>query len=80
MEHKNINCTSPNPNFSFEQICSKCGKYLYYIGDDLIKPVLCHCNFILTNYAWVCSRCGSSNGPDTKTCPNCSPQKIEITF
>lgn len=74
-------------NDSFENLCPKCGKPYYYIGDPTIgniSDLICQCHVLKENscgvqvhlgirQGWVCPKCGRVFSPDIIECPYCRP-------
>lgn len=58
-------------------ICSKCGYEVKDNFNDLVyrapffKP-----DYSVTNYGWICPKCGAVLSPSTQECPYCTPYKV----
>lgn len=57
-------------------ICSKCGYEVKDNLNDLVyRAPLFQPNYSVTNYGWICPKCGAVLSPLTNECPHCAPQK-----
>ena len=86
MKKKTKDCTTTLPNNAGENICPKCGKPYFYVGDAPTGGVptdwLCQCNtWTCSNNptGWICPSCGRSINPNQITCPFCN-QGVTTTY
>lgn len=59
-------------------VCPKChnevvsGKF----NDLVYRAPLFQPNYAVTNYGWICPKCGAVLSPSTQECPYCTPHKL----
>lgn len=60
-----------------KHICPKCN---YEVGEnwnDLVyRAPLFQPNYSVTDYGWICPKCGAVLSPSTTECPHCTPYKV----
>ncbi len=60
--------------------CPKCGYEVSENANNLPNYVyrepLSQPNYAVTNYGWICPKCGAVLSPSTKECPYCTPHKV----
>lgn len=58
-------------------ICSKCGYEVSDNFNDLVyRAPFFQPDYSVTNYGWICPKCGAVLSPSTKECPYCTPYKV----
>ena len=67
--------------------CPKCGEEMYslvsegssYVENKYVCPQ-CHYkpdnSITVTNYGWICPKCGAVLSPSIQECPYCTPHKV----
>lgn len=58
-----------------EYICPKC-HYEVNFNDLVYRAPLFKPDYSVTNYGWICPKCGAVLSPSTNECPYCTPYKV----
>lgn len=58
-------------------VCPKCHYEVSENWNDLVyRAPLFQPNYSVTNYGWICPKCGAVLSPSTQECPYCTPYKV----
>ena len=64
-------------NFEMKYVCPKCAYEIKKTLNDLVyREPLFQSNHSVTNYGWICPKCGAVLSPLTNECPHCAPYKV----
>lgn len=56
-------------------VCPKC-HYEVNFNDLVYRAPLFQPDNAVTNYGWICPKCGAVLSPSTQECPHCTPYKV----
>lgn len=58
-------------------VCPKCHYEVSENWNDLVyRAPLFQPDYSVTNYGWICTKCGAVLSPLTNECPYCTPYKV----
>lgn len=72
-------CPDTRGNFEMKYVCPKCAYEIKNTWNDLVyrapffKPDY---SVTVTNYGWICPKCGAVLSPSIQECPYCTPYKV----
>lgn len=71
-------CPDTRGNFEMKYVCPKCAYEIKNAWNDLVyrAPFFKPDNSVtVTDYGWICPKCGAVLSPSIKECPYCTPHK-----
>lgn len=72
-------------SYTYSNICPKCSKPIYYVGDCFDESLVCQCGKKKVwepyqNYGWICPICVSVLSPKERICTHNYKPGITVTW